>query len=213
MKHPASRELYRYWTAVRGTRPAPDRDDIDPAALRPILADCFILTAAPAAGHPFRIAGTRLCALFGRELKGSSFTELWAGASRPLIGQLLAEVLEDVCGLVLGVQANGRAGEDLALELVVLPLTHRASAEGRILGTLTPLAAPYWLGTEPVGALEVGTFRNLTAGVVPTRGLADGTTGRSFGAAFGGAGFAPPQALGLGRRRPQLTVLPGGRRD
>jgi hypothetical protein len=38
MKHAASRELYAYWQEKRGTRPAPERTDIEPGAIRGVLA-------------------------------------------------------------------------------------------------------------------------------------------------------------------------------
>ena len=70
MKHAASRELYAYWEERRGQRPAPERADIEPGAIRQALSDTFILELEAADGHSFRLAGTRVCALFGRELKG-----------------------------------------------------------------------------------------------------------------------------------------------
>ena len=82
MKHAASRELYAYWEERRGTRPAPERAEIEPGAIRGVLSDAFILALDGSAGHPVRLAGTRVCALFGRELKGESFLDLW-GAAKP----------------------------------------------------------------------------------------------------------------------------------
>ena len=73
MKHPSIRELFDYWNKRRGGRPAPERGEIEPGAIRHVLADTFILAFDAGAGHPFRIAGTRVCALFGRELKGAAF--------------------------------------------------------------------------------------------------------------------------------------------
>ena len=70
MKHPSNRQLFEYWTKRRGRRSAPERGEIEPGAIRHVLADTFILAFETGAGHPFRIAGTRVCALFGRELKG-----------------------------------------------------------------------------------------------------------------------------------------------
>ena len=69
MKHPSSRDLYAYWNERRGSRLAPERADIEPSAIRQVLGDTFVLAADSVAQHPFRLAGTRLCALFGRELK------------------------------------------------------------------------------------------------------------------------------------------------
>src|SRR5882724_4487529 len=73
MKHSSTRELYNYWNLRRGSRAAPERSDIEPGAIRRVLADTFMLSFDPQGGHPFRIAGTRVCALFGRELKGNAF--------------------------------------------------------------------------------------------------------------------------------------------
>ena len=77
MKHPSNRELFEYWNERRGTRPAPERADIEPGAIRHVLGDTFVIEVNRTDNHLFRLAGTRLCALFGRELKAESFTRLW----------------------------------------------------------------------------------------------------------------------------------------
>ena len=86
MKHPSNRELFEYWNTRRGRRSAPDRNEIEPGAIRHLLADTFILAFDASGGHPFRLAGTRVCALFGRNLKGASFLDLWAASSRGAVG-------------------------------------------------------------------------------------------------------------------------------
>jgi hypothetical protein len=65
MKHPSIRRLFDYWNERRGARLLPRREDIEPEAIRCVLADTFILSFAPTVGHPIRVAGTRVCALFG----------------------------------------------------------------------------------------------------------------------------------------------------
>ena len=60
-----------------GPAQRPERTDIEPGAIRAVLADAFILALDRGAGHPIRLAGTRMCALFGREIKGKSFLDLW----------------------------------------------------------------------------------------------------------------------------------------
>jgi hypothetical protein len=86
MKHSSIRELFDYWNERRGRRAAPERGDIEPGDIRGVLADTFILAFDAPASHPFRIAGTRVCALFGRELKGEAFCRFVGGgepATRP----------------------------------------------------------------------------------------------------------------------------------
>ena len=172
MKHPSIRELFEYWNERRGRRPAPERADIDPGAIRRLLADTFILSFEPRTGHPFRIAGTRVCALFGRELKGEAFLDLWSPASRHDIRDLLAIITDETVGVVASAsgvsaadataQASLRSLRTLGcvrLELLLLPLSHHGRTDARFLGALAPSDPPAWLGTSALRALRLGTHR------------------------------------------------------
>jgi hypothetical protein len=161
MKHTSTRELFDYWNNRRGARPAPERSEIEPGAIRRVLADTFMLTFDPRGGHPFRIAGTRVCAAFGRELKGAAFTDIWAPASRDLVRDVLATVATESVGVVAGATGHSGAGAALELEFLALPLAHRGGASARILGALVPTEVPYWLGAETLGSLILGTTRYL----------------------------------------------------
>jgi hypothetical protein len=189
MKHPSSRELFQYWTTLRGWRRAPERDEIDPGALRKVLGDSFVLTFDDREGHPIRLAGTRLCGLFCRELKGTPFVRLWDEESRPLLRSLVAGVADEAAGIVVGASGLTAGEPPLPLEMVLLPLAHRASLHARLLGVLAPLQTPYWLGIERVTAMRIGTFRNLVPRAAPS--------------------LVP--APDPERRRARLVVLEGGR--
>ena len=164
MKHPSIRQLFEYWNARRGLRLAPDRADIEPGAIRRVLADTFILAFDERGGHPFRIAGTRLCAAFGCELKGEGFVALWRPEDRLLVRNILAVVARETIGVVASARAESPEGE-LKFELVALPLKHRGRTDARILGALAPVEMPYWFGVTAVGALALGTHRYLTPGL------------------------------------------------
>ena len=146
MKQASSRELFGYWAARRGKRPAPERGEIEPSAIRRALGDVFILEFDRRAGHPFRLAGTRVCALFGRELKNEPFLNLWDEETRVQVAQLLAVVADEVSGAVAGVKGRTGEGWPQDLELVLLPLAQRGDTHARMIGALTPLNAPFWLG-------------------------------------------------------------------
>jgi hypothetical protein len=161
MKHPSVRELYHYWNARRGLGVAPERSDIEPGAIRRALADTFILSHAAATGHSFRIAGTRLCAALGRELRGAAFVDLWDQESRPRIDDLIAEVTRECVGAVAGARGCSADGDVLDFELVLLPLRHQTATDARVLGALAPQDLPYWFGMNPVGKLALGTIRYL----------------------------------------------------
>src|SRR5882757_4769941 len=124
MKHPSIRHLFDYWNGRRGRRVAPARSDIDPRAIRHVLADTFILSGDPRRGYQFRLAGTRVCSLFGRELKGEAFLDLWSLASRDEVGTMLATVADEAVGVVVDAAGMSAAGATLSLELLLLPLSY-----------------------------------------------------------------------------------------
>jgi hypothetical protein len=195
MKHRSSRELFAYWNVQRGTRAAPTRADIEPSAIRQILGDTFVLEADGPGHYPFRLAGTRLCALFGRELKGESFIKLWQGSTASAMRDLTAAVVEEQAGIVAQVTATAANDQflPLSLELLLLPLAYQTRPEARILGAMAPMTVPYWLGVKSIGPLTLGTFRHIGAGAdLPT----------------------PPRLRSApGRLRHGLTVYDGGRAD
>lgn len=163
MKHAASRELYAYWQERRGKRSAPERAEIEPGAIRHVLSDAFILALDGGAGHPFRLAGTRVCALFGRELKDESFIGLWAAASQPTVRDLLAILQDERVGTVAGVSAQSAHGEPIDLELLLLPLAASRPSLARAIGILAPLQIAPWLGSSPAGTLTLGGRRHVGA--------------------------------------------------
>jgi hypothetical protein len=159
MKLATTRDVFAYWDGLRGRRVAPERGDIAPAAIARALGDVFMLDLEPGFGHPFRLAGTRLCAAFGRELRGSGFFLLWADIAP--IRDLMDTLEQEVAGAVGRVTAKNIEGQTLALEMLLLPLGHRGRMPGRMLGSLAPLEHPYWLGARPLTALRLESLRFL----------------------------------------------------
>ena len=192
MKHPSNREMFQYWNERRGDRLAPDRADIEPSAIRTVLRDTFLLELNADETLLFQLAGTRLCALFGRELKGESFFKLWQPSDQTAVRELVVGMREEKVGCVAGV--TGATSDDtlapVQLEMVLLPLASRSRGETRAIGTLAPMAVPYWLGFKAISPLKLGTTRHLGA--------------RASDA-------APSLRAAAGRIKHGLTVYDGGR--
>lgn len=148
MKQRTSQSLYEYWNEVRGSRLAPRRFEIEPARIAPILAETFILERADAETFRFRIAGTRLCDQFGAELRGTNFLQFWTDADRLALEADLAAVCERGGVLVLTFEASSDWRHRVAFEAVLLPLMHTDKSVNRILGAMSTLTSPPWLGTE-----------------------------------------------------------------
>ena len=161
MKHHSSRIVLDYWNVQRRNRPAPERADIDPGAIRHALGDTFMLAADFVGQLRFRLAGTRVCALFCREIKGESFAALFSEESRKQIEPLLDIVCEENTGAVAGLVGHTAEGVEAELEMLLLPLAHQGQARIRALGVLAPVLPPYWLGERPVIELTLRTLRHI----------------------------------------------------
>ena len=159
MKHPATRELFSYWNDLRAQRVAPERSDIDPAAIRNVLADTFMLDVDVAAGFPFRLAGTRVNALFDAEQKGRPFLTVWRPEERRNIAAVLMTVADGGCPVVSGAAGTPIGQEEAGFELLFLPLRHYGKTHSRILGMIKPAGRPAWLGHLAPGFLTLRSLR------------------------------------------------------
>jgi hypothetical protein len=161
MKHASSHDVFEYWNQRRGHYLAPEREDIEPGPIRRALGDTFILAQDSLGTYRFRIAGTRSCALFCRELKGAEFIAMWAQPERADMLKLITAASEESAGFIAGARGQNADGAMVDLELLLLPLRHRHRRQARLLGVLAPLVPPYWLGATPVESLTCGTIRYL----------------------------------------------------
>jgi hypothetical protein len=166
VKLAATIELYAYWNRLRGARSAPERNDVDPGAIRGVLADTFVLDFDASRGFPFRIAGSRANALFLKELRGFSFLELWRGADREELDAILHCVADEAQAFLLDAEAKLPNLDAADVEIVLMPLRHHGLTHARVLGGLAVHAAPAWMGLNGAGPIALTSLRALDP---PTR--------------------------------------------
>jgi hypothetical protein len=157
MKHPSSREFFAYWDEKRGAARAPDRSDLEPGAVRELLGDIFVLSYDGASRFPFRVAGTRVCALLGCDLKDKSFSALFAPNNRREIEEIVAVVAEEMLAAVAGITATTEDGAPAHLELLLLPFSQRAHAPISLTGSL----APFENDRSPLRDFQLTSWRYL----------------------------------------------------
>lgn len=155
LKHKTSRVLYSYWNAVRGEQATPRRFEIEPAKIASILPWTFILERIDSDAFRFRLAGTHVCDTFGVELRGTNFLDGWSTLDRLAIVRHMAALTKHgaVLSIYLEAAPNGRPSSQF--EALLLPLRHTDDKIDRVLGALTPLDAPEWLGELPLSAKRV----------------------------------------------------------
>ena len=161
VKLAATQELFEYWRRIKGARSAPERNDVEPGAIRGVLADTFILDFDPRAGFPLRIAGSRSNALFMRELRGQPFLDIWRDGDREEMRSIIRSVADEAQPFLIGASGAppGVFGTDI--EILLLPLRHLGATHARILGSCTPRGAPPWLGILPIGPISLISLRAL----------------------------------------------------
>lgn len=191
MKTTSTTLIFQYWDQLRGLRAAPERGEIEPGAVRQALLDTFILESTPER-LTFRLAGTRLCATFGGELKDRSFSSLWPdAATRVELSRMTDAVMDDSAGAITGLSVCTERGGSGDFELLVLPLRHRGRTHERLMGALSPVILPDWLGHDKIISAEIRSMRIIWPS---------------------GLNRNPAQSRkSVEERRSQFTLLPGGR--
>ncbi|MGB3387516.1 MAG: PAS domain-containing protein [Pseudaminobacter sp.] len=210
MKHSGSIDLFHYWNRLRDGRRAPKRTEIEPVDIKALLADTFILERDTRGEAIFRLAGTRLCATFGRELKGFSFPSLWREKDRRLVARLVFGVFQSKSVIVITFDGLSRNGRSLQFELLLLPLDGGIE-NPRAMGVMSPAEKPFWLGADPISDALIDSvrvvdpdrepmfLRNRPAVTVPSLAPSASTLAEPVGTRDGA------------RRIRHLVVLPGGR--
>lgn len=158
MRNEGTRTLFQYWNRLREGRPAPRRTEVEPADIKLLLADTFILEKDARGQAVFRLAGTRLCAVFGRELKGFAYSSLWALKDQSVISRLLFGSLHQHAVNVVELTGTSRNGRSNGFEMLVLPLDGGVD-NPRALGSLVAMEKPYWLGADPIIECRIDAIR------------------------------------------------------
>lgn len=168
MRHPKTKAMLAYWKnrftlANAGRSPTakplwPDRCDIQPADCRALLSSMFILQLQNGAAH-YRLAGTELCCLYGRELKGEDFASPYTGEDEIAVQNWVNHLDGDQIAVLVCSEAQNRWGETVSLETLVLPLAHAGVQNERAIGITLAHRPPEWLGAQALVEQTIKSVR------------------------------------------------------
>lgn len=174
MHNRASREIFDYWVRLAGERPAPLRTEIDPVALRRYLPHLFIAATADgngdSAGLTFRLAGTRICDMFGREFRGAPYEDLWFDATNRQPFEIAANAIQYERPVLLEVHVL-RPDDERPYDLLLMPMRpHDAGFSDRLLGALMPRSEALAATATPAAGLVLDrwTFLERDGGIPAT---------------------------------------------
>nr|WP_208645035.1 PAS domain-containing protein [Rhizobium gallicum] len=162
VRHQTIIDIHDYWNRLRGASDAPLKSQIEPSSLGHLLPSLFILEKNDELGAvTFRLAGTRICDLFGRDLRDESFAELFADGHADDIEATLLGAMHHVIPTLLNATGYSTAGHQATFEIIVMPLRCENGCRARLLGAIAPSAAASWLEIVPLDFLALDRSRLL----------------------------------------------------
>jgi hypothetical protein len=201
MKQRTLQILYTYWNGLRAGRLAPLRLEIDPSRIGAILPEIFLLERVDAGTYCYRLAGTRLCEIFKSELRGTNVLEGWTAADRTALARDLALTCEQGAATHLLVEASAENSRRVQLEAILLPLMHVNNAVGRVIGAMSAISSPHWLGHDSLRDKRLVSHDLIWPDGCPDSAIASALQP------------APPLAPAPRGDRRSFRVLDGGRKE
>ncbi|WP_199287271.1 PAS domain-containing protein [Rhizobium chutanense] len=154
-------EIFDYWNRIRGAADAPLKSQVEPSAVPHLLQSLFILETREAGNIGFRLAGTRICDLFGRDLRGERFSSLWANGQDADIERTAMGVMDHAMPALFNATGYSTVGHQASFEIIMMPLRSPHGACDRLLGAIAPTASASWLEIVPLEFLALDRSRLL----------------------------------------------------
>jgi hypothetical protein len=165
--HPGSRAVFRHWEAIRGESPAAHRDDLDLRQLCQFVSWLFIMERSPrTGGYVWRLAGSKVCELWRRELTGCELLTGWDRFDSETVRRLLDGVTKDLQPCTLRLRLKTSLGQLVDIEVVALPLKARDGSI-HVFGAALPFRDVVALGHERITHIEISSARTIWTEPVP----------------------------------------------
>ncbi|MBB3410371.1 hypothetical protein FHT87_004303 [Rhizobium sp. BK316] len=154
-------DIFDYWNALRGEQDAPLKSQIEPGAIPHLLSSLFILETEADRQIRFRLAGAKICDLFGHDLRGERFSALWANGQNEDIEKTAKGVMDHAIPTLFNATGYSTAGHHAAFEIIMMPLRSPEGGCDRLLGAIAPAVAASWLEIVPLELLALDRSRLL----------------------------------------------------
>ncbi|WP_196502764.1 PAS domain-containing protein [Aestuariivirga litoralis] len=121
MIHPGSRQLFRYWEALRAERPCPTRDEIELAKISNILPSITVLDEESRGHWRHRMAGSAVCELLCEQVTGRDALKGFDHSAHDVMVRLLETSIAKLQPAIVRLRLIGQHHVTPA-ELLVLPV-------------------------------------------------------------------------------------------
>lgn len=158
LRHNNTNQLYRHWAEKRRDSEPPLRHDIQPAAIASSLGNCALLEKQADGTYLFRLAGSRLCSIYGKELTATPIAQLFTPNEERMICQGFDAVAVEHAAMIIETAGFTQKGRVVAFEAVFLPVI---DDQPTLISVIQNLTTPTWLGSEPIIAMETRSLRMM----------------------------------------------------
>ena len=170
MRHDKTKEMLDYWMSlfqIAGNGPVPkrpfiwpDRSDVSPHDCPHLLADMFVLERIGSRNH-YRLAGTHLCNIYGRELKNEPFSWPYDGVDERTVDNWTNNIGGDGHLVLMSSTGLDLGGKTVAMETLLMPLFLNGAQGKRTLGITTIIGEPRWDRSAAVTSARLESVRML----------------------------------------------------
>lgn len=144
--HPRLECLYRYWLSIKKNRQMPTKTDLDLRQIPSYLPSVFLIEWDPVdMVFRWRLTGTSLYTLWGRELSTSPVLDLWGPGQRHEVASTLQRARTAFQPFCMRLRGLNDVTHDLRLEMLTVPLLDTSSTNILIFGGLVSCTLPFWL--------------------------------------------------------------------
>ena len=153
------RELFDYWRACAKGISMPSRASISPASIPALLPGISILDAGSRPDEIiYRLAGTRLRDIFGREVTGKSVFDLEFGEKRNYWLAVYRRVIDERVPMQGAIKGPVADRDHVVLFWMRLPLSDDGVAVNKILchDVTLPVSVAYELDSAKIGNKNTG---------------------------------------------------------
>lgn len=156
-------QLFEYWKSKTRGFEIPDRLDVLPSEVVPVLPRLFILEVSESGQICFRLVGTGMESVHAKPLNGTPFRNLFAFTDLNDVDRCLSRVVTDNIVTIIRTQAKGQRGYP-EFETLLLPLSNLGKTN-RIIGCQSLVDSKDWLpwmGRDPIYRHSVLTIAERT---------------------------------------------------
>ena len=137
--HPGSRQLFRYWESLRAERPCPRKDEIELKRIIEVVPNLAIIERDPTQkGWQFRLAGTKIYSLFGKEMTNGDVLQGFDSFERGVAGNCLDICLTRMQPCLVRMRFILEHNVVVAAEMIGLPVRDGNDSKVQIFGGLFP---------------------------------------------------------------------------